>query len=95
MATRKKPKKELSMSDITLEVSKNYNPEKYPEFLNAIKSGCLDEHAARIEVYMQHRDFMRLGTLIAKAVVDKVTAWQTEEMAKIYNDSLGGGDEQN
>lgn len=86
--------KELSMSDITLHVSKNYNPEKYPEFIGAIKSGCLDEHARKIELYMQQRDFGRLGALIAACVIDKVTAWNTDEIAKAYNDSLGGGDEQ-
>lgn len=95
MAKRKAPVKELSLSDITLDVANKYNPEKYPEFIAAIKAGCLDEQAERIEVYMKHRDPARLGALIMKAVIDKVNAWATDEIAKVYNDSLGGGDEQN
>lgn len=94
MTTRKKAVKKSAIQDIAVNVAEKYNPEQYSEFIAAIKSGCLDSQAKRIEVYMQHRDSGRLGALIMQAVIDKINSWALDDVAKQYNDSLGGGDEQ-
>jgi len=95
MATRKKPvKSTVSADDIILKTEKEYNPNNFNTFMDAIKSGCLTEHAGRIEKYMEFKDCERLGQTVMKAVLDKVQEWETSELAHRYNSALGGGDEQ-
>lgn len=93
MATKKKAVKVLKdIDDVSLDVWKEYTGDKFEMFIEAIKSGCLTEHAGRIESYMKHGDVQRLGTTIMNAVNVKIEAWANEEIAKRYNDCLGGGD---
>ena len=95
MATKKKPAKPVKdIDDVSLEVWREVSAEKFSYFIDAIKSGCLSEHAGRIESYMKHRDAERLGSTIMLAVLTKVESWANDEIAKRYNDGLGGGDEQ-
>ena len=95
MATKKKPAKPVKdIDDVSLEVWREVSAEKFSYFIDAIKSGCLAEHAGRIESYMKLGDTQRLGSTIMNAVNTKLDAWANDEIAKRYNDGLGGGDEQ-
>ena len=94
MATKKKAvQPKVDIDDVSLEVWKEYKSDNFAMFMEAIKSGCLAEHAGRIESYMKLGDVTRLGTTIMNAVNVKIEAWSNEEIAKRYNDGLGGGDE--
>lgn len=93
MATKKKAvQPKVDIDDVSLDVWKEYKSDNFEMFMEAIKSGCLTEHAGRIESYMKMGDVQRLGTTIMNAVNVKVEAWANEEIAKRYNDGLGGGD---
>lgn len=93
MATKKKAvQPKVDIDNVSLDVWKEYKSDNFEMFMEAIKSGCLTEHAGRIESYMKMGDVQRLGTTIMNAVNVKVEAWANEEIAKRYNDGLGGGD---
>ncbi len=93
MATKKKAVKSVQdIDDVSLEVWKEYKSDNFEMFMEAIKSGCLTEHAGRIESYMKLGDAERLGTTIMNAVNVKIDSWANDEIAKRYNDGLGGGD---
>lgn len=95
MAKKKPATPTKDIDNISLEVWKEYRGDNFAMFIEAIKSGCLAEHSGRIENYMKLGDAMRLGTTIMNAVNSKVDSWANDEIAKRYNDGLGGGDEQN
>ena len=93
MATKKKAiKPTKDIDDVSLEVWKEYTGENFEMFMEAIKSGCLTEHSGRIQNYMKMGDVQRLGTTIMNAVNTKIESWANDEIAKRYNDGLGGGD---
>lgn len=94
MVTKKKAVKPTKdIDDVSLEVWQELNANKYEHFIKAINSGCLTEHAGRIESYMKHGDTSRLGTLIMNAVITKVESWANDEIAKRFNNGLSADHE--
>lgn len=104
MATKKsKPaviKNDLSADQVTaairdkaIELSGDkFNPELFDNFMAALNSKCLDGQKERIEAFMKHRDYQRLGLCIMNAIISKLEEWSYEEAAGLYNTTLGGGD---
>ena len=83
MATKKKAVKPLvDIDDVSLEVWKTYKGDNFAMFMEAINSGCLTEHAGRIENYMKFNDAERLGSIIMGAVYSKIDSWANDEIAK-------------
>lgn len=107
MATKKAKKPSVSQDlsaeqmtaairDKAIELSGGqFNPELFHNFMAALNSKCLDGQKDRIEAYMKHRDYSRLGLTIMNAIISKLEEWSYEEAAGLYNSTLGGGDEQN
>lgn len=94
MATKKKAVKPVvDIDDVSLEVWQELNANKYEHFIKAINSGCLAEHAGRIESYMKHGDTSRLGSVIMNAVITKVESWANDEIAKRFNNGVGADNE--
>lgn len=71
-----------------------FNPELFDNFMAALNAKCLDGDKSRIEAFMKHRDYQRLGLAIMNAIVAKLEQWSFDEAAGLYNSTLGGGDEQ-
>ena len=104
MATKKAKKpsvsQDLSAEQVTaairdkaIELSGDkFNPELFDNFMDALNSKCLDGQKDRIEAYMKHRDYSRLGLTIMNAIISKLEEWSYEEAAGLYNSTLGGGD---
>lgn len=106
MAT-KKSKKVVAKNDLTaeqvtaairdkaIELSEGkFSPELFDNFMDALNHKCLDGQKDRLEAFMKHRDYQRLGLLVMNAVISKLEEWSYEEAAGLYNSTLGGGDEQ-
>lgn len=104
MAT-KKSKKVLTQNDLSAEQvtaairdkaielsGGKFSPELFDNFMAALNSKCLDGQKDRIEAYMKHRDYSRLGLTIMNAIISKLEEWSYEEAAGLYNSTLGGGD---
>ena len=105
MATKKVVKKEApvinqdqldaAIKDKAMELSaEKYSPDQYDNFMAALRAKCLDGDKARIESFMKHRDYSRLGLAVMNAIVMQLDAWAYSEACELYNSSLGGGDEQ-
>jgi len=104
MATRKAKKpsvsQDLSAEQVTaairdkaIELSGGkFSPELFDNFMDALNSKCLDGQKDRIEAYMKHRDYSRLGLTVMNAIISKLEEWSYEEAAGLYNSTLGGGD---
>lgn len=104
MATKKTAKKvasnDMSAEQLTASIrdkaieltGDKFNPELFDNFMSALNSKCLDGQKERLEAFMKHRDYQRLGLLIMNAVVSKLEEWAYEEAAGLYNSTLGGGD---
>lgn len=104
MATKKTTKKvatpDLSAEQLTaairdkaIELSEGkFSPELFDNFMSALNSKCLDGQKDRLEAFMKHRDYQRLGLLVMNAVITKLEEWSYEEAAGLYNSTLGGGD---
>jgi hypothetical protein len=58
----------------------------------ALNAKCLDGQKERIEAFMKHRDYTRLGLTVMNAIITKLEEWSYEEAAGLYNSTLGGGD---
>lgn len=72
--------------------SDKFNAEQFDNFMAALNAKCLLNEKARIESYMKHRDYARLGLLVMNAIVAKLDEWAYDEAAGLYNSTLGGGD---
>jgi hypothetical protein len=70
-----------------------YSPEQYDNFMAALNAKCLDGNKARIESFMKHRDYQKLGLAVMNAIVTQLDAWAYAESCELYNSTLGGGDE--
>lgn len=79
--------------DKAIELSGNkFSPELFDNFMAALNSKCLDGEKERIEAFMKHRDYQRLGLCVMNAIISKLEEWSYEEAAGLYNSTLGGGD---
>jgi hypothetical protein len=93
-------KNELSADQVTsairdkaIELSGDkFNPELFDNFMAALNAKCLDGKKERIEAFMKHRDYTRLGLTVMNAIITKLEEWSYEEAAGLYNSTLGGGD---
>ena len=106
MATRKAkkatPKAELSaeqfdaaIKDKALEIlNDKFNPELFDNFMAALNAKCLENDKDRIQAFMKHRDYQRLGLAVMNAIIAKLEEWSYDEAVGLYNSTLGGGDEQ-
>lgn len=105
MATKKVVKKQepvinqaqldAAIKDKAMELSaEKYSPEQYDNFMAALNAKCLQGDKARIESFMKHRDYTKLGLAVMNAIVAKLDEWAYSEACELYNSTLGGGDEQ-
>ena len=104
MATKKTTKKvatpDISAEQLTaairdkaIELSEGkFSPELFDNFMAALNSKCLDGQKERVEAFMKHRDYTRLGLTVMNAIITKLEEWSYEEAAGLYNSTLGGGD---
>jgi hypothetical protein len=84
---------DAAIIDKALELSENkFKPEDFEMFMAAINAKCLEGNKDRIESYMKHRDYNKLGLTIMNAIVAKLEQWSYDEAAGLYNSTLGGGD---
>lgn len=82
-----------AIRDKAIELSGDkFNPALFDNFMAALNAKCLDGQKERLEAFMAHRDYQKLGLLIMNAVVSKLEEWSYEEAAGLYNSTLGGGD---
>lgn len=104
MATKKTVKKETpiqneaqldaAIKEKAMELSSfKYSPEEYDNFMAALKAKCLDDDKERIQNFMKHRDYTRLGLAVMNAVIAQLDAWAYAESCELYNSTLGGGEE--
>lgn len=104
MATKRATKKEApilneaqldaAIKDKALELGEGkYSPEQYANFMAALNAKCLDGDKARIESYMKHRDYSKLGLTVMNAIIAQLDKWAYAESAELYNSTLGGGEE--